>query len=388
MDDFKEVALIGTGLMGGSFALALKERNLSCKITGFDINQEALVMAKAMGVIDEIGTSLSVTVKKADLIMLAVPVGYYERILTKITEYVPKGAIITDLGSVKEAAVNAASVLNKGVQFVGGHPLAGSEKGGVEAASPYLFENAYYFLTPTADTSDVAVGRLKSLVSMIGAFPVIISPKKHDYIVARTSHLPHCLASVLTCMMEEEQDEELKNFAGSGFRDTTRIASGNPAMWEEIFFYNQRELLLGVEKFKKVLNDFHEYLSQGRRSEMLESLEKGKRYRDFLSETGKDYLPEWYQLYVEVKDEPGALAHITSLVGTAKANIKEIEIVHARESQKGAVRLAFAEAEEEKRAMKALGEEGFVFTRQKGEGNHVNRTSCEETKGEMSSSWG
>ncbi|RQD72569.1 MAG: prephenate dehydrogenase [Tindallia sp. MSAO_Bac2] len=374
MDDFKKIALVGTGLMGGSFALAIKERGIQCTVTGFDSDRKALESALRLGIVDRMGKTLEETVTDADLVMLAVPVGHYESIFNALAESLKKGAVVSDLGSVKEAAVTAAERLPEGVSFVGGHPLAGSEKGGVEAASPYLFENAYYFLTPTERTPVEVLDRIKSLVSTIGAFPVLITPQKHDYIVARTSHLPHFVASVLACTMDEENDEELKNFTGSGFRDTTRIAAGNPVMWEEIFFYNQRELLDGVEKLENMLRGFRQSIALKKRIEVRDLLEKGKKYRDTLPQAGKDYLPEWYQIYVDIKDEPGALARITSIIGQAEVNIKEIEILHAREGEKGAVRLAFAEAEEERRAMKALGEKGLSFTRKKGEMNHADRT--------------
>ncbi|SFH88444.1 prephenate dehydrogenase [Tindallia magadiensis] len=374
MHDFNKIALIGVGLMGGSFALALKEKGISCQITGFDIQKKALEDAIRLSAIDSMSKTITDAVIEADLVVLGTPVGHYDAIIREMLPALKKGAIVTDLGSVKEAAVKSAQNLPSHIQFIGGHPLAGSEKGGIEAASPYLFENAYYFLTPALHTESRAVDKMKSLVSRIGGFPIIMTPEEHDSIVAKTSHLPHLMASVLTCMMENEKDEALKNFAGSGFRDTTRIASGNPVMWEEIFYYNEKELLKSMDRLDCMLKRFQHAMISSNRDEIRRLLEIGKNYRDQLPQTGKDYIPKRYELFVDIKDEPGALAHITGTIGSAEVNIKEIEIVHSREGEKGAVRLAFAKKEEEARAMQALGKEGVSFSRQKGEINDVNGT--------------
>lgn len=374
MNDFRRITIIGLGLMGGSLAMALGEQG-NCVITGFDLSPESMEKAYGRGLIQRKAISLKEAVNEAELVVLATPVGSYPGICRVITSVLAPGTIVTDLGSVKRPAMEAAKALPENVYFIGGHPLAGSEKGGLEAATATLFENAYYFLTPDEESQESTVNRLKTWVSTLGAFPVIVSAEGHDRILARTSHFPHVMASLLANIVGEEADETIASFTGSGFRDTTRIAAGNPSLWEEILHLNRRELSLCLLQTEEKVREVRLALEQEQRQWIHEFLTKGKTFRDQLPKTGKDYLPEWYQLYVDIKDQPGALAAITTVVAEAGVNIREIEILHAREGEQGAIRLAFLTAKEEQTAMKALSGKGHSFARSKGENNHVDNNT-------------
>ena len=370
MNDFQQVTIIGLGLMGGSLAMALGERG-NCVITGFDQSVNNLKEAYHRKLIQKKATSLEEAVSQAELVVLATPVGSYREIFSAMSRGIKPGTIVTDVGSVKCPAMEAAKALPEGVPFIGGHPLAGSEKGGLDASTATLFENAYYFLTPEDESQEIIVNRLKTWVSTIGAFPVIVQAAEHDRILARTSHFPHVMASLLANIVGEEADQTIAAFTGSGFRDTTRIAAGNPTLWEEILFLNRRELSKCLLQTENKLREVRWALEKEQRQWIHQFLSKGKSFRDQLPKAGKDYLPEWYQLYVDIKDQPGALAAITTTVAEAGVNIREIEILHAREGDQGAVRLAFLSVEEEQAAMKALSGKGHSFARSKGENNHV-----------------
>jgi len=374
MNDFQQIAIIGLGLMGGSLALVLGEKG-NCEITGFDMSRDSVEEAYRRGFIQRKATTLEEAVSGAQLVVLATPVGSYHEICRVISRVLEPGTIVTDLGSVKGPAMEAAKTLPKGCSFIGGHPLAGSEKGGLEAATATLFENAYYFLTPDDASPDATVNRLKTWVSTLGAFPVIVTAEEHDRILARTSHFPHVMASLLSTIVGEEADQTMAAFTGSGFRDTTRIASGSPVLWEDILYLNRRELALCLLQTEKKIREVREALEQGQREWIHQFLAKGKAFRDQLPKAGKDYLPEWYQLYVDIKDQPGALAAITTVMAEAGVNIREIEILHAREGDQGAVRLAFLTASEEQAAMKALSGKGHSFARSKGENSHVDHNT-------------
>lgn len=370
MNDFRQITIIGLGLMGGSLAMALGERG-NCVITGFDLSADNLEEAHRRKLIHERAASLEEAVSQAELVVLATPVGSYREIFSAMSRGIRSGTIVTDVGSVKSPAMEAAKTLPEGVPFIGGHPLAGSEKGGLDAATATLFENAYYFLTPEDVSQEIIVNRLKTWVSTLGAFPVIVQAEEHDRILARTSHFPHVMASLLANIVGEEADQTIAAFTGSGFRDTTRIAAGNPTLWEEILFLNRRELSKCLLQTEDKVREVRRALEKEQRQWIHQFLAKGKSFRDQLPKAGKDYLPEWYQLYVDIKDQPGALAAITTTVAEAGVNIREIEILHAREGDQGAVRLAFLSAEEEQAAMKALSGKGHSFARSKGENNHV-----------------
>lgn len=368
MNDFKHIALIGLGLMGGSMAMALRERS-DYEITGFDCSPSTLEEAKRRGLIDHMAVDPENAVKDADLVILGIPVGSYPTICQEMKDGLKPGAVVTDMGSVKEPAMKAFTILPNHCFFVGGHPLAGSEKGGLGVATPYLFENAYYFLTPGPETPPEIVNQLKTWISTLGAFPVIVSPEIHDVILAKTSHFPHVVASLLATILGEETDKSVTAFTGSGFRDTTRIASGNPEMWEEILYLNRSKLADCLLRLEEKARAVRAALNEEQRQWMLTFLREGKALRDSLPKAGKDYLPAWYEIYVDIKDQPGALAAITGVLARAGVNIREIEIQHAREGDKGAVRLAFTSIEEEHAAMKALSGEGHSFARSKGENN-------------------
>lgn len=372
MNDFQHITIIGLGMMGGSMAMALGEIG-GCHITGFDHRKTSVDKAHASGLIQHRAHTIQDAVKEAELVILATPVGTYPLIFQALGESLLPGTLVTDLGSVKEPALEASKALPSGVSFIGGHPLAGSERGGLEAATPTLFENAYYFLAPADNSEKILINRLKTLVSTLGAFPVIVDAKEHDRILARTSHFPHVMASLLASIVGEEEDKNIAAFTGSGFRDTTRIASGNPTLWEEILYLNRRELILCLHHTETKVKEVRRALETQDREWIHRFLEAGKNFRDKLPQAGKDYLPAWYQLYVDIKDQPGALAAITTAVAEAGVNIREIEVLHAREGDKGAVRLAFLTASEEQKAMKVLSGKGHSLARSKGEKSYVDR---------------
>ncbi|NLJ40678.1 MAG: prephenate dehydrogenase/arogenate dehydrogenase family protein, partial [Clostridiales bacterium] len=232
MIDVKQISIIGLGLMGGSIALALKNRGIKGKIVGYDICRNYVDEALGSKAIDMGADNPEEAVIGAGLVIIAVPISQYKTIFNEINPFLALGCIVTDVGSVKLEPVELAEkLLPKGIHFVGGHPMTGSERGGFNAADPFLYENAYYFLTPREDTPAEAVGTMEDLIKSLGAYAVPIAPKEHDLIVSRMSHLPHIIASTLVNFMDNDKGISYLTFVGGGFRDTTRIASGNPHMW-------------------------------------------------------------------------------------------------------------------------------------------------------------
>ncbi|SES89065.1 prephenate dehydrogenase [Natronincola peptidivorans] len=368
MQQFGQIAIIGMGLIGGSLALALKNAGYKGRIIGCDLSPEALEEGLAMVAIDAATQDLKEAVIKAELVIIATPVGFYSNIFQEIAEALSKDTIVTDVGSVKGyVSRTAASYLPEDIQFVGGHPMAGSEKGGIKAATPFLFQNAYYFLTAKENTKQDTIEKLEGLVRSIGAFPVVVESNQHDKIVGQISHIPHMMAVMLANMLERRNTTDYAPFAGGGFRDTTRIAAGNPHMWKDIFFFNKEEVLEGVTILEEMLQEFKEMLAEEKEEEVLSALQKAKRLRDSIPHGKKDYIPQVYDLILDVEDRPGVLGELTQIIGKHAINIKEIEILHAREGEAGAVRIAVASKEEQDKAYAILRNGKFPLTYRKGE---------------------
>ena len=377
MDFFNKVTFIGLGLIGGSMAAALKKRGYGGELLGYDASKDAREEGKKRGIIDHAATTLQEAVRDADLVVLCTPIAAYPQVLKEIAPHLKRETILTDVGSVKGCVADLVKQhIGLHTQFIGGHPMAGSEKGGLKAASATLFENAYYFLTPMQETLKETVTKMEAFVEALGAYPVVVGQREHDKITARISHIPHLAAVLLTNLLDQEGGINSIAFAGGGFRDTTRIASGNPAMWKDIFFYNKEELLAGIEGLEKMLKEFRELLEEKKEEEVLDLLNKAKFIRDGVPKGSSDYMPPLYDILVDVEDRPGILGELTRLMGEHDMNIKEIEILHAREGELGAVRMGFATAREQEQASSVLRGGGFPRTYMKGEKNDAYSESC------------
>jgi prephenate dehydrogenase len=255
--DFKKITIIGVGLIGGSLGLALKKKNPKYKITGID-KLEIIEKAIARGAIDEGTINLENGIKEADIIIIATPVKTILDLLPRINPFIKKGCIVTDTGSTKGQIVETADkILSKDVYFIGGHPIAGSEKYGIDSADPHLFQDKTYILTPTNDTNLLALKKIFLLIKIINAKRLILDPLEHDRIVGAVSHLPQIMAVSLTNMIGElGQQENNNNYfkaIGEGFKDMTRIASSPYQMWEDICETNQENILEMIQEFRNYL---------------------------------------------------------------------------------------------------------------------------------------
>jgi prephenate dehydrogenase len=255
--DFKKITIIGVGLIGGSLGLALKKKNPKFKITGID-KLEIIEKAIARGAIDEGTINLENGIKEADLIIIATPVKTILDLLPRINPFIKKGCIVTDTGSTKGQIVETAEkILAKEVYFVGGHPIAGSEKYGIDSADPYLFQDKTYILTITKDTNLLALKKILLLIKIINAKKLILDPLEHDRIVGAVSHLPQIVAISLTNMIGElgqlENSDNYFKAIGEGFKDMTRIASSPYQIWEDICETNQENILKMIQEFKNYL---------------------------------------------------------------------------------------------------------------------------------------
>ena len=248
----RRVSILGVGLLGGSIGLALRKPPSDWQVVGYGHRPQTLEIALNLGAIDESATDPASAVKDADLVILCTPVGLFGPLLDRISGSLKSGAIVTDVGSTKRTVVaEAAKKLPKSVHFVGSHPMAGSEKRGVEYARADLFKNAVCIVTPTPETNDDAVHAVESFWHTLGMRVARMSPDDHDHSVAAVSHLPHITAAALVSI----QTESSLRVAGKGFLDSTRIAAGDATMWRDILLDNHDCIIKGVENLKQQLDD-------------------------------------------------------------------------------------------------------------------------------------
>lgn len=260
---FDTVCIAGVGLIGGSFGLAVRERGLARRVIGLTRREETAQTAQQLGVVDFATTDFTEATRGADLILLAPPVGQIKPLCAKLAPLVDAGAIITDAGSTKAGIVrDCTQAFGQKAMFVGGHPMAGSERTGVEHAKAGLFEKAIWVLTPTAETPELAVNRMVELIESLGAVPLLLDASLHDSLLAITSHLPHITAAALVhlFMTAQNENEFAQQLIATGWRDSTRVAAGSPEMWRDICLANAPAIARGVEDMIAHLEEFRDML--------------------------------------------------------------------------------------------------------------------------------
>lgn len=356
------VAIVGVGLIGGSLGMSLCARGLATEVVGLGSRPENLRLALELGAINRIAVTPATGVTGADLVIIATPVSAVIPALDNVLPYLSRGAVVTDVGSVKAEIVRRAeNMLPPGVSFVGGHPMAGSEQAGVRGADPYLFENAFYLVTPTPKTPVEALKAVRKLAAGVGAKVIEIEPERHDQAVAAVSHFPHLLAVTLVNMVAKmDESDEILPLAAGGFRDTTRIAAGSPVMWRDIFMSNREQALKMIRRFRTELDTFQKTLEQADADAIWDSLESAKAVRSGLPAKTKGYLPYLYEVVVNVPDQPGVIAGFTSILAAAGINVVDIEILRVREGEGGTIRVGFATLEEQDGAVQLLNEKGYA----------------------------
>lgn len=279
----KRLSVIGVGLIGGSLARALKAADACDEIVGWGRTAEQLQKAKSLGVIDRAETDLAAAVKDADIIVIGVPVGAMEGVLTALKPHLGARAIVTDVGSTKGSVIEAARKVFGIVppRFIPGHPIAGTEQSGVEAALDDLFQQRRVILTPDEDSDPDAVSAVRGMWQQAGAEVTEMSVEHHDEVLAATSHLPHMLAFTLVDTLARLEDhDDIFRYAAGGFRDFTRIASSNPQMWHDICLNNREALLKMLRRFDEELQTLAKAIESGDSKALLDTFTRAKTARD------------------------------------------------------------------------------------------------------------
>ena len=334
---------VGIGLIGGSIAKALRRVYPSCKIIVFNRSAEPRVMAMNDGTANISVAQVDETFRECDYIFLCTPVERNVEYLKMLKNIIKDDCIITDVGSVKGNIHLAVNDLSMQKNFIGGHPMAGSEKTSYEHSSDRLLENAFYAITPT-DTVDASrVDEFNEIISSIGAIPINISYEEHDRTVAAISHLPHIIASCLVNLVKHNDSEQeyMKTLAAGGFKDITRIASSSPDMWSQICMTNTDNISDFLQKYVDDLLAVKNELDNKNGQAIYDMISESRDYRDNIDDNNNSIINKSYNVYCDIIDESGAIATIATILATNGVSIKNIGIIHNREFEEGVLKISF-----------------------------------------------
>jgi prephenate dehydrogenase len=352
-----KIAIFGVGLMGGSLALCFKGKP-NVYVIGHSNNPLSVDKYIKRNVVDYATTSMQEAADGADFIFLCVPVGQLESYLVQLSNLKLKsGCIVTDVGSTKASIVAVAEQVGlKNAYFIGGHPMAGLERSGVEAATVHLYENAYYVLTPAINVPQEVYQRLVDLLKFTKANIIRLDAESHDQIVGAISHLPHIIAVALVNQIAayNESNELYQILAAGGFRDITRIASSDPIIWRDILLNNKNVVLKLLNDWSSAMEQFKQSIEANDGKGIENRFERARTFRRTLPERRKGMLNSLFDIYVDVPDEPGIIGQIATLLGSNRVNLSNIQIIESREDVPGVLRLSFHNEMDMDLAMKLL----------------------------------
>jgi prephenate dehydrogenase len=355
------VALIGVGLIGGSLGLSLRESGVASDVRGFDPAPGAAQAALERGAITVQCDDVAQAVDGAEIVVVCAPVGEIPGLVQQVLATAGEGTVVTDVGSAKSEVLNQLSPAER-ERFCGGHPVAGGERSGMVGARPDLFAGATWFLTPTGETRPDLLARVHGMVSAIGAVPVAVDAEVHDHLMALVSHLPHVMASVLMrqAVSTAPQGREALRSAGPSFRDLTRVAGANPALWADILLSNRDAVLAETRRHRADLAEVEAALESGDR-QWLEgffgsAVEGRQRLLAQEDAVGGDVV----RLTVAVPNRPGVLSEIATALGHAHINIEDLHLSPARADEpSGTLSLDIAGDMAVARAVDLIREKGF-----------------------------
>ena len=338
-----KVGFIGLGLIGGSIAKAIRRFHPECEISAFDVDTSSLSLALHNGIIHNAFHSIDDYYSNCDIIFLCTPVSNNNDYLQRIKKIIKPGSILTDVGSVKSDIHEKVEEMGLEENFVGGHPMTGSEKSGFENSTGHLLENSFYVLTPSKKVSEEFVESYREFVASLGALPLILDYREHDHITAMVSHLPHVIAASLVNLMKssDSADEKMKMIAAGGFKDITRIASSSPTMWQQICLTNKDNIVSILKKYINSLEQIKETLESKNSNDIYEFFSIAKEYRNSIPNSSVGPIKKVYEIYCDIIDEAGGIATIATILAVKNISIKNIGIIHNREYEEGVLKVEF-----------------------------------------------
>ena len=351
-----KIGFIGLGLIGGSVAKAIRKYYPDHELIAFDKSRETLALAVQEGTIHTACSSIDDNFKGCSYIFLCAPVSCNTACLAQLKEIVRDSCILTDVGSVKTSIHKEITALGMEENFIGGHPMAGSEKSGFSNSKAHLIENAYYILTPSAKVSKEKIHAYRDLVSSLKALPIVLDYREHDFVTGTVSHLPHLIASSLVNFVRDTdtKDELMKALAAGGFKDLTRIASSSPVMWQQICLKNGENISHILGKYIEALEKAKEAVDTGDETALYTLFESSRDYRNSMPDSSAGPIKKQFAVYCDIIDEAGGIATIATILASNNINIKNIGILHNREFEEGVLRIEFYDGASSAKAAELL----------------------------------
>ena len=358
----KTIGFIGLGLIGGSIAKAIRKFHPDYHILAYARHKETLAAALNSGVIDGVLEKEDERYKICDYVFLCAPVEYNIEYLKYLKTVISDSCIITDAGSVKGPIHEAVEKLEMDHCFIGGHPMAGSERSGFSNSSDHLLENAYYILTPGGQVSLNKLTEFSELVDSLGAIPMVLTAEEHDFITAGVSHLPHIIASSLVNLISSLTTMQIymKTIAAGGFRDITHIASSSPGMWQQICLENTKNISTVLDEYIRMLIQIRCSVDNKDADQLYQLFAASRDYRDSIDVTSCGLITKAYVLYLDIVDEAGGIATIATILAMDNISIKNIGIIHNREFEQGVLKIEFYEEDAMKRGAALLKKRNYI----------------------------
>ncbi len=362
---YKKIGFIGLGLIGGSIAKAIREKYPAAKLYARAGSPDTVAEAYHAGVIENEKPLELSGYADMDVIFLCSPVRINIDYLFALSKIVSKNTLITDVGSVKGEIMQAAAKAGLSAQFIGGHPMTGSENSGFKSAKSLLLENAYYILCAGGSMDNAVLRHFSVFITSLGADTLILPSDVHDHAVAAISHLPHIIASSLVNLVRENDNDDhvMRMISAGGFKDLTRIASSSPVMWQNICMENRDEILSLIDLYEKALKRSRALVEEGDADGLLSFFADAKEYRDSMPIRAKGLLPGAFDFYLDLKDEAGQISIVAAILAAAQLNIKNIGIIHNREFSDGVLHIDMYDAASMMSAMELLEQHGYRLYR-------------------------
>lgn len=358
--EIKKISIIGLGLIGGSLAKALRSIGFK-NIAAVDTSYNNVESAIKDGVITRGFSQVNSYIYDSEIIFICTPVKCALKYIDILKEKVDSNTIVTDVCSTKGEIISYVNQYASSLCFIGGHPMAGTEKTGYASGFAHLFENAYYILTPSKKTTEAAINVMVELVKSIGGIPVLLNAEEHDRITGCISHVPHIIASALVNLVKslDSSEGKMQMLAAGGFKDITRIASSNPEMWENIILSNKKQVKGILSRYINTMQKFVEMIDSNDSKQIYSFFESAKNYRNALSSNKKSLITPTYEIIVDVVDEPGIIGKIATILGKNNINIKNINVSNSREFEEGCLRITLPCFESVEKAYSLLKDAGY-----------------------------
>lgn len=354
--EIKTVGFVGLGLIGGSIAKAIKAFHPEIQIMAYMRTTDTLIEAANEGTVDIACTAVDGQFSACDCIFLCAPVSTNAGYLEALKSVIKEDCILTDVGSTKTDIHERVIELGLEKHFIGGHPMAGSEKTGYANAKPHLIENAYYIITPSAQAPKETVDAFVPFIASLKALPLVLDYRQHDFITASVSHLPHLIASSLVNLVHQLDGEEelMKRIAAGGFKDITRIASSSPEMWQQICITNKSNLIQVLDCYVEQLTAVREQLEKEDADSLYRFFEASRNYRNSIPDSSSGPIKKMYAFYCDMVDEAGGIAALATILAAGGISLKNIGIIHNREFEEAVLKVELYDEDSYKKAVELL----------------------------------